>query len=451
MTEIETETASRLGSPWPLSAVRAADGSLAIGGVPVPDLVRRYGSPLYVYDEATLREAARSLRETFAHAYPRSRVVYAAKAFLSPALVRILHDEGLGLDVVSGGELYVGLRGGMPASEISLHGNNKSARELGEAIAAGIGTIVIDNDYEISILGELTRACPEPVPVMLRLNPGVDVHTHRKISTGAADSKFGFPIADGQAAAAVERIVSEPGIRLLGFHAHVGSQLFDAGATLAAIEELLDFATAMRDRHGFVLEHLSPGGGFGIAYTDTDQPPDPATWARLIGEAVRDGCAARGLPLPVLTVEPGRAIIGPAGVAIYTVGSSKVITGVRTYVSVDGGMADNIRPTLYDAAYAAVLANRAGDGPEAPVTIAGRYCESGDILIDEVRLPPLAPGDLLAVPAAGAYTLAMASNYNLGLRPAIALIRDGSCRLIRRRETYDDLVRCDLDDDRHLT
>ncbi len=440
----QDQTTDELRTPWPMTARRAPDGVLEIGGVAIPELVRRYGSPLYVYDEATLREAARGFRNAFAAAYPRSRVVYAGKAFLTTALVPIIHEEGLGLDVVSGGELFVGLRGGLPPSEISLHGNNKSSNELGEAIAANIGKIVIDNAWEISVLDDMTRDCAEPFPVMIRLNPGVDVHTHRKISTGTADSKFGFPIAEGQAASAVASILAAPGLRLIGFHAHIGSQLFDADATIAAIEALLDFAVEMRDRHGFVLEHLSPGGGFGIAYTGTDEPPDRATWAELIGSAVRDGCALRNLPLPIVTVEPGRAIIGPAGVAIYTVGSSKEIPGVRTYVSVDGGMADNIRPALYDASYTAALANRGGVA-RRDVTIAGKYCESGDILIENVSLPPLEPGDLIAIPAAGAYTLAMASNYNFATRPAVILVGDGRSRVLRRRETYDDLVRCDID------
>jgi diaminopimelate decarboxylase len=430
---------------WPTTTTRTADGALQIGGVSVPDLAERYGTPLYVFDETTLRDAARGFRDAFAAAYPKTRVVYAGKAFLTSALLRILREEGLGLDVVSGGELYAGLKAGMPAAEISLHGNNKTPRELGEALAADIGKIVIDNDYEISLLAGMTKNRAPAIPVMIRLNPGVDVHTHRKISTGMADSKFGFPIQDGQAEAAVERILASPGLRLVGLHAHVGSQLFDAEATTAAIDELLDFAAAMRERHGFVLEHLSPGGGFGIAYLGADEPPATETWANLIGNAVREGCDARNLPLPVLTIEPGRAIVGPAGVAIYTVGSTKEIPGIRTYVSVDGGMADNIRPTLYEARYSAELANRSGEH-EGAVTIAGKFCESGDILIENVKLPALRPGDLLAIPAAGAYTLAMASNYNYAPRPAAVLVANGCSRVIRRRETYDDLVRCDIDE-----
>ncbi len=434
-----------MGSPWPTTARRTPDGGLEIGGVAMADLVRRYGSLLYVYDEACLRAAARGFRDAFASAYPRSRVVYAGKAFLTTALVRILHEEGLGLDVVSGGELFVGLRGGMPPADISLHGNNKSPQELREALAADIGKIVIDNDHEIFLLAEMTRDRTNPYPVMIRLNPGVEVHTHEKISTGTTDSKFGFPIADGQAEAAVSRILAAPGLRLTGFHAHVGSQLFETEATISAIEALLDFAGTMRDHHGFVLEHLSPGGGFGIAYTESDRPIDRMSWAQAIGEAVMSGCAAHDLPLPILTVEPGRAIVGRAGVAVYTVGSTKDIPGVRTYVSVDGGMADNIRPTLYGAKYTAALANRTDEGAERAVTIAGKYCESGDVLIENIALPVLEPGDLIAIPAAGAYTMAMSSNYNVAARPAVVLVGEGNHCVIRRRETYDDLIRGDID------
>ncbi len=430
--------------PWPTTTRRKDDGALEVGGVDLRHLAARYGTPLYVFDEVTLRGAARGFRDGLSAMYPDSRVVYAGKAFLTTDLVRILADEGLGLDVVSGGELFVALRGGMPSERISLHGNNKSRRELGEAIAAGIGKIVIDNDHEITLLEKLTGNSTSPHTVLIRINPGVDVHTHRKISTGIADSKFGFPIQDGQAEAAVTRIQAMPGLHLAGFHAHVGSQLFDSTSVRDGIDALLDFAAAMRDRHGFTLQHLSPGGGFGIAYTPDDQPLARDTWLSEIAAAVRDGCDRRHLPLPKLTIEPGRSIAGPAGIAVYEVGAVKRLPGIRTYVSIDGGMADNIRPTLYDARYTAEIANRLADAPREVVTVAGKYCESGDILIDGIELPALVPGDLLAVPAAGAYTLAMASNYNMALRPPVALVNNGAVRLIRRRETYDDLLRNDV-------
>ncbi|MDQ3539334.1 MAG: diaminopimelate decarboxylase [Chloroflexota bacterium] len=429
---------------WPVTTQRNSHGVMEIGGVSLVDIAAEFGTPIYVYDERTLRQTARGFRNAFTAAYPQSRVVYAAKAFLTTAIVQILHQEGLGLDVVSGGELAVGLRSGMPPSEISLHGNNKSREELQEALDAGIGMVIVDNVHDIDLLAPLVVRRETPIQVMLRINPGVDVHTHRKISTGLADSKFGLPLVFGQAETAVARLVGTPGLNLVGYHAHVGSQLFDSEATVSAIDELLSFAAAMRDRHGVELQHLSPGGGFGIAYVEGDRPMGPGKWATMLANAVRIGCDRHTLPLPALTIEPGRAIAGPAGVALYTVGAIKDLPGIRTYVAVDGGMADNIRPALYEAVYSAEIANRQAGGVVSDVTIAGKYCESGDVLIDEIDLPPLVPGDLLALPAAGAYCLSMASNYNMALKPAVVLVDGGSVRLIRRRETYDDLLRCDV-------
>jgi diaminopimelate decarboxylase len=427
--------------PWPRTAGRDATGELTIGGVSLAAVARRYGTPTYLFDEATIRQAIREFRTAFANHYPRTRVVYAGKAYLAPWLVAILDAEGIGLDVVSGGELAIGLFGGMPAGEISLHGNNKSRAELAAAITAGVGKIIVDNDHEIDLLADLTATIATPVVALIRVNPGVDVHTHRKISTGVADSKFGFPIADGQAEATVARLQALPGVRLAGLHAHVGSQLMESDATTGAIDSLLEFAAAMREAHGFVMDHLSPGGGFGIAYTDADQPLPIDTWAATLAAAVRQGCERIGLDLPELTIEPGRAIIGPAGVALYTVGSAKALPGIRTYVSVDGGMADNIRPALYEARYQAALASRAVPGDStAVVTIAGKFCESGDVLIDGVELPAPKAGDLLAIPAAGAYTLSMASNYNAAPRPAVVLVNDGEVHCVRTRETWQDLV-----------
>jgi diaminopimelate decarboxylase len=428
---------------WPEGTHRNAQGEIVIGGMPVSEIVAKHGTPTYVYDEATLRGAMRHFRAAFESRLPDARVVYAGKAFLSRAIVEILVEEGLGLDTVSAGEMYVGLRGGMPPSRMSLHGNNKSADELRMAVEAGLGKIIVDNDDEIRMLEEICAGLATPVTVLLRVNPGVDVHTHEKISTGLADSKFGLPIVTGQAAAAVGRLAGMPGVHLAGYHAHIGSQLFESDAYLDAIGELLDFARAMRDEHGVALEHLSPGGGFGIAYRDGDAPLTPEQWAEMIAEAITGGCERRGMPVPTVTVEPGRAIAGPAGVALYRVGNRKEIPGIRTYVAVDGGMADNIRPTLYDAVYTAALANRTGGSQLETVTIAGKYCESGDVLIDDIRLPRLEQDDVLAIPAAGAYCLAMASNYNMSLRPEVVIVRDGASRVVRRRETFEDLVRMD--------
>lgn len=428
---------------WPVGTGRNAEGAMTIGGVAVPDIAREFGTPVYIYDAVTLRGNMRAVRDAFAEALPRSRVVYAGKAFLARALVQMLIDEGLGLDAVSAGELYVGLNAGMPPEELSLHGNNKGMDELRMAIDAGIGKIIVDNFDEITMLRELTDDREEPVTVLLRVNPGVDVHTHKKISTGIADSKFGLPIADGQAARAVALLAEAPGLHLAGYHAHIGSQLFEPDAYVDAIDEILRFAVEMLEAHDVELEQLSPGGGFGIAYVDTDDPPEMTQWAATLATAVKDGCAHHGLPVPIVTVEPGRSIVGRAGVAVYTVGARKEIPGVRTYVSVDGGMADNIRPALYEAVYTAALANREGDTKTEEVTIAGKYCESGDILIEDITLPALHRGDVLAIPAAGAYSLAMASNYNMSLRPAIVMVEEGQVRVIRERETFADLLRLD--------
>jgi diaminopimelate decarboxylase len=429
---------------WPETAERDTDGRLSIGGVGLPELAARFGTPLYVYCEATLRIRAHRFRDAFGAAYPDSRVVYASKALMSLAILRLLRDEGLGLDVVSGGELHAALAAGVPAGEITFHGNNKGESELREALAAGIGHVAVDNLLEVDLLSRLAQEIGTSVPLLLRLNPGVDVHTHAKIRTGVTDSKFGLPIATGDAAEAVARVLAVPELDLVGYHCHLGSQLFDAGTYAEAIRVILSFAAAMRDQHGAVPRVLSPGGGFGIAYVEGQEEASVEAWAAATADAVRAGCREHDLPMPQLVVEPGRAIVGPAGVALYRVGAIKPIPGVRTYVSVDGGMADNIRPALYGARYAVSLANRVGGEPAIPVTIAGKYCESGDILVEDVALPALEPGDLLALPAAGAYCLAMASNYNLATRPAAVLVRNGSARLVRRRETYDDLLALEI-------
>lgn len=428
---------------WPLGTHRDESGALVMGNVSLADIAAEYGTPVYIYDERTLRDSIRSIRDAFAAALPSCRVVYAGKAFLAKALVEMLVEEDVGLDAVSAGELYVGLKAGMPPERMSLHGNNKSREELRMAVEAGIGKIIVDNFDEIEILGEICASLSTPQTVLLRVNPGVDVHTHKKISTGLADSKFGLPIADGQAARGVRVLSEVTGIHLAGYHAHIGSQLFEPDASVDTIDEMLRFATQMRAEFGVDLEQLSPGGGFGIAYVDDDDPLAMSTWAQSLAAAVINGCDRHGLPVPTVVVEPGRAISGRAGVALYEVGSRKEIPGIRTYISVDGGMADNIRPSLYEAVYTAGLANRSGGDVTERVTIAGKYCESGDILIQDITLPTMERGDLLAIPAAGAYCLAMASNYNMSLRPAVVMVGNGQTRVIRRRETLDDLIRLD--------
>jgi diaminopimelate decarboxylase len=430
---------------WPATTNRNPRGELEIGGVAVPELTRAYGTPLYVFDEVTLRQRARAIRDTFRAAYPHARVAYAGKAYLSPALMQILVDEDIGLDVVSGGEIYAGAIAGVPPARMILHGNNKSRDELAQAFDLGVGLIAVDNDLEIELLGDLARDRGADVDLLLRLNPGVDPHTHHKMRTGAMDSKFGLPVWDGQAERAVAAICGTRRLRLRGYHAHVGSQIFDATLVGQTLNVILEFASAIHTRFGLIPEVIVPGGGFGIADDASGDDVSVADWAATASATVIAACLQRGWPLPELVVEPGRAIVGPAGVAVYEVGARKAIPGARTYVSVDGGMSDNIRPALYGAEYSAELANRLPPDDQLEiVTIAGKYCESGDTLIGDIALPRLAAGDLLAVPMAGAYCLAMASNYNLAPRPAAVLVHDGEARLIRRRESFDDLLRAEI-------
>jgi diaminopimelate decarboxylase len=429
---------------WPIDSARSEVGEIEIGGLALSNLAEEFGTPLYVFSEAELRDNCRQIVGAFRQAWPRTRVVYAGKAGLNGTLIRLLLEEGLGLDVVSGGELAIALAAGVNPAEISFHGNNKGEAELREAVRAGVGKVVVDNLDEIDRLSGVAASIGVTQSVLLRLNPGVDVHTHHKISTGIVDSKFGMPIGNGQAREAVERILQHESLELLGYHAHIGSQLFDSEAYIAAIDELVAFGARMYRDLGVEMRHLSPGGGFGIAYLDEDEPRPATYWAEIIARAVRDACARHEMPEPVLTIEPGRSIVGPAGVAVYRVGSIKEIPGVRTYVAVDGGMADNIRPSLYDAQYTAVVANRDTEvAGTRDVAVVGKYCESGDIVIEHVSLPDVEVGDLLAIPACGAYCLPMASNYNGSLRPAVVMVSESGVTLMRRRETYDDLLRHD--------
>jgi diaminopimelate decarboxylase len=432
---------------WPETADRNRKGELEIGGVSATELARTFGTPLYVFDERTLRNRARSIRDSFRGAYERSKVVYAGKAYLSPALMRILAEEGIGLDVVSGGEIYAGLLAGVDPAEMVFHGNNKSENELTEAVEARVGLIAIDNELEITLLEEVAESLGQDVRVLLRLNPGVDPHTHDKMRTGATDSKFGFPVWDGQADRAADRACASRRLRLVGYHAHVGSQIFEATLVEQTIDAMLTFAGRVHSRLGVIPDVIIPGGGFGVADDASGADVSIKQWAAAAARAMENGCQRFGFAAPLLVVEPGRAIIGPAGIALYEVGARKTISGARTYVSVDGGMADNIRPALYGARYTAMLASRDGSGmPVETVTIAGKYCESGDVLIEDAVLPALTPGDVLAVPMAGAYCLAMASNYNLTPRPAAVIVADGRVRLIRRRESYEDILRSEVFD-----
>ncbi|MDA1278434.1 MAG: diaminopimelate decarboxylase [Chloroflexi bacterium] len=424
----------------PTTASVSEDDRLSIGGCDVRDLVEEFGSPLYVYDEQTLRGMCRDFVSSFTSEYPRTRIEYSSKAFANPTVAKIIDEEGLYMDIVTGGELAVAIAANFPAERLNFHGNNKGREELVEAVNYGIDSITIDSFAEIDLLSEVAVEQGVRQKVMLRLSPSIDPHTHMLTSTGILDSKFGFSIETGDAETAVEQALAKDSLEVEGLHFHLGSPIFELEPYSEAIDYVLQFAANMRDKYGLVLKRFSPGGGFAIGYVADTLPPSMGEYAKEIATAIRSGCDRYGLDEPELTVEPGRAIVGRAGIAVYTVGGVKTIPGVRTYVSVDGGMGDNIRPALYGARYAVVPVDR----PTAPrtrtVTVVGKFCESGDFLARDVDLPEPETGELLALPASGAYCLMMASNYNMQTRPAVVLVNNGKARLMRRRETYSDLL-----------
>ncbi|MDR7439548.1 MAG: diaminopimelate decarboxylase [Armatimonadota bacterium] len=423
---------------------RTDQGHLKLGGCSAVELARTYGTPLYVLDGERLRTNLEAYREAFRRFVPAGRPYYASKALCTLGICQLVHRYGFGLDVASGGELHTALRAGVPPQDLCLHGNNKTPEELEMALEVGVGRIVVDNFHELDLLEELTRRRNRPVEVWLRLTPGIEPHTHRAIQTGGVDTKFGFGIPEGAAERAVRRALEIPGVRLRGFHSHIGSQILELEPFVRNAQAAVAFAARMRTELGYTAEELNLGGGLGIRYTAADRPPSIADYVRTVAEAMRAACEEHGFPLPALFLEPGRSVVGPAGVTLYTVGTIKEIPGVRTYVAVDGGMYENPRPALYGARYEAVVADRPEDPPTRTVALAGRCCESGDVLIWEAALPEVRPGDTVAVFATGAYTYSMASNYNRFPRPAMVLVEGGIARLVVRRETYEDLVRCDL-------
>jgi len=424
------------------SSINAA-GHLVIGGCDTCDLASEFGTPLYVFDEATIRHQCREFSERFKGRYPDAKVSYAAKAFLNRAMARLVMEEGLGLDVVSSGEFAIARSVGFPSEEVYFHGNNKTPLELTQALDWGVGRIVVDSVYELRLLDQICaeRRCMQDI--LLRLNPNVDPHTHEHTTTGVLDSKFGIPISTGQAEEAVKAALSMRSVNLLGLHFHLGSPIFEVAPYETAIGVVLDFAKEMKQKYDFDMVEMSVGGGFAVAYTLEDHPPMPAVYADAVVGRMSDLLLKKSLLPPRLTVEPGRSIIGRAGVALYTVGAIKDIPGVRKYVCIDGGMSDNIRPPMYGAKYEAMVANKAAEPNAQTVTLAGKLCESGDILVKDIQLARMAPGDIVAVPTCGAYCVPMASNYNAIPRPAVVFVKNGEPRLVRRRETFEDL--CSLD------
>ncbi len=425
-----------------------ARGHLEIGGCDTADLAAEFGTPLYVFDEIALRERCRAYRAAFESRFPTVQVEYAAKAFLCLAMAQLVHQEGLHLDVASAGELHTALKAGVPAADLVFHGNNKSVDELRLAIESGAGRIAVDNFHELDLLDQVAPFQKRPQEVLVRVAPGVDPHTHRRIRTGQADTKFGFNISSGAALEAVQRVVSTHSLLFTGLHCHIGSQLFDTHAHQEAIEALLDLAAQIREQTGLSVEELNVGGGLGIRYTAADRPPSVDEFAEEITAALHEGLAARHLPVPLLRLEPGRSIVGEAGTTLYTIGAIKHVPipeppGTRTYVAIDGGMSDNPRPQLYDAVYTAVVANKAGAPADLEVRVSGKHCET-DTLIDRTSLQRPEPGDIMAVLATGAYNQSMASNYNRLPRPAAIFVKDGHPQLVIKRETLDDLLRQDL-------
>jgi diaminopimelate decarboxylase len=451
-------------SVWPRGAVRR-DGVLTLGGLDVRDLAARFGTPVLITDEEDVRSRCQEYMQAFAADFgapgargewgaeaphagkrpPGASIAYAAKAFCSRAVLRWVTEEGLGVDVCTGGELAVALSAGVDPALITLHGNNKLPAEIEQAVAAGVGHIVVDSFEEIARLAYHAELAGVRPRVLVRVTTGVEAHTHEFMATAHDDQKFGFSLASGAADEAVRRVLALPPLEFAGLHSHIGSQIFDTAGFDVAARRVIELAARIRAEHGVAVDELDLGGGFGIAYTPDDDAPEIKTLASGLRAIVAAQCAAFGIAEPRLTIEPGRAIIGPSTVTLYEVGTIKDVDGIRTYVSVDGGMSDNIRTALYDASYTCALASRASDAAPMLTRVVGRHCESGDIVVRHCWLPSdLAPGDLLAVAATGAYCRSLASNYNHLPRPGVVAVRDGLAREIVRRETLDDLLRLDV-------
>jgi diaminopimelate decarboxylase len=414
-----------------------------IGGVGAADLVGRFGTPLHVIDETRMRANCREFVEAMRVLAPGpSRVLFASKALCTIATCQVAYDEGLGIDVVSPGEIYTALQARVPAEALFFHGSNKTPDEIAYGLEVGVGRFVVDNEYELTWLDRLARERGRRADILLRVTPGIEPHTHKAIVTGGVDSKFGFGLLGTSAESAVSQALGSPGVRLRGLHCHIGSQILELAPFTTAARALIAFAAEMRSS-GFVLEELNLGGGLGVRYLSEQVPPSREEYVRALADTVREWIGRHQMPAPTLLIEPGRSIVGDAGVTLYTVGAIKRIPGVRTYVSVDGGMYENPRPTLYDAHYEAVIATRAADAPTHRVAVAGRCCEQGDVLIWNADLPEVREGDLLAVFATGAYTFSMASNYNRYARPALVFARGGSAQIVVERESSADMVRRD--------
>lgn len=421
-----------------------SDGHLEIGGMDTVELSKKYGTPLYVYDVSIIRERCRAFVNTFKDLGVRAQVAYASKAFSSIAILQVIKQEGLSVDVVSEGELYTALKAGVNPDKIHLHGNNKSIEELSMAIEHNIGCIVVDNFHEIKLLTDLLKQYNKKMDVIIRVTPGIKSDTHQYIMTGNEDSKFGFDLHNGQAEEAFNQLRENNHITFKGLHCHIGSQIFDTDRFVTATNILFATLADWKNNYGYIPEVLNLGGGFGIRYTDDDQPIPLNHYVERLVETVREKSESLNIPMPEIWIEPGRSIVGDAGITLYTVGSQKHIPGVRDYISIDGGMTDNIRPALYQAKYHGVLANRANEPSETMVSVAGKCCESGDMLIWDLPIPQVRSGDILAILSTGAYGYSMASNYNRIQKAAVVFVEDGKDKLVIKRETYQDILSHDL-------
>ena len=421
------------------------EGHLTLGGCDTVELAKEFGTPLYVFDENEIRKNLRTFRDSMEEYYGGNGLaVYASKAFNCKEMCRICAQEGTGIDVVSGGELYTALSVGFPADRIVFHGNNKTYSELYTAVESGVGRIVVDNIDELETLSRIAAEQGKTAGIMFRIKPGIDAHTHDFIKTGQIDSKFGFALETGEAMDAVKKALATPNVKLRGLHCHIGSQIFDIDPFELAAKVMLELFRAVKDETGAELEELNLGGGFGIKYLESECPKPYDEYMKNVSEVVREYCEKLGLKMPFVLIEPGRSVVGAAGLTLYTVGSVKKIPDIRTYVSVDGGMADNPRYALYHADYEIVCANKANEERTQTVTVAGKCCESGDLIQENTKLQAVEAGDILAVLSTGAYNYSMSSNYNRIPRPPVVMVKDGVARVVVRRETYEDVANCDV-------
>lgn len=421
------------------------NGHLNIGGVDAVEIAKEYGTPVYVMDEDLIRKNCRDFRESIEKFYGgKGLVCYASKAFACKEMYRVVESEGCGADVVSGGEIYTAVKAGVSPEKLVFHGNNKTDEEIAMALEYNIGRIVVDNIYELKKIDTLAKSQNKTANIMLRIKPGIDAHTHNFIKTGQIDSKFGFALETGEAFEAVKLAITHPNLNLRGLHCHIGSQILETEPFCAAAEVMIGFIAKIKNELGHEIDDLNLGGGFGICYTEADDPKPYASFMEAVSKVVHSKCEELGVKLPFILIEPGRSIAGPAGITLYTVGAKKVIPNIRTYVSIDGGMCDNPRYILYQSEYDALVANKADKPKDTKVTIAGKCCESGDLIGENMPLQDVEAGDIIAVCATGAYNYSMSSNYNRLQKPPVVFVKDGKTRVVVKRETLEDLIRNDI-------